>query len=63
MMLIINGKEKMMRKVIFGLMVALYLGGLVGCAEWAAGNRQVGDNRPASGGGHHHMMPMEQGND
>lgn len=52
-----------MRKMFLGLMVAFYLGGLVGCAEWAAGNRQVeGDNMPASGSSHQHqhMMPMEQ---
>ena len=52
-----------MRKMIFGLMVAFYLGGLVGCAEWAAGDRQAGrDNIPAGGSGHQHMMPMEQSN-
>ncbi len=52
-----------MRKMILGLMVAFYLGGLVGCAEWAAGNRQVGrDGIPPAGGGHQHMMPTGQGN-
>lgn len=63
MMLILKGKEKIMRKMILGLMVAFYLGGLVGCAEWAADNRQVGrDNIPARGSSHQHMMPMEKSN-
>ena len=63
MMLILKGKEKIMRKMIFGLMVAFYLGGLVGCAEWAAGDRQAGrDNFPAGGSGHQHMMPTKHGN-
>ena len=62
-MFILNGKEKIMQKMIFGLMVAFYLGGLVGCAEWAAGDRQAGrDNFPAQGSGHQHMMPTKQGN-
>lgn len=60
-MLILKEKEKIMRKMILGLMVVLYLGGLIGCAEWAADKRQ-GDNMPARGGGHQHMMPTEQGN-
>ena len=52
-----------MRRMILALIVVFYLGGLVGCAEWAAGDHQVGrDNMPPSGGGHQHMMPTEQGN-
>lgn len=63
MMLILKGKEKVMRKMILGLMVVFYLGGLVGCAEWAAGDRQAGrDNFPTQGSGHQHMMPTQQGN-
>ena len=62
-MLILKGKEKIMRRMILALIVVFYLGGLVGCAEWAAGDHQVGrDNMPPSGGGHQHMMPTEQGN-